>query len=104
MSEIRLLPGMKFMLGGVLYSPGDILPDTEETRGLIKRKKAEWTEEEAPSVPTEGYEAETVKNLAALAKERGIDIPRGTVKAGIIELLEAWDAEHAEDGDNEGAS
>ena len=105
MNEIRLLPGIKFMLGSVLYRPGDILPDTAETRGLVKQKKAEWVEE-IFSVPVEpeGYETETVKNLVALAKERGIDIPRGTVKAGLIELLEVWDAEHAEDGDDEGAS
>ncbi|MDR0652208.1 MAG: hypothetical protein LBG12_02765 [Synergistaceae bacterium] len=102
MSEIRLLPGMKFMLGSVLYRPGDILPDTEETRGLIKRKKAEWIEKEASSVPTEGYEIETVKTLVTLARKREIDIPKGTNKAGIIELLEVWDAEQAEDGDDEG--
>jgi hypothetical protein len=106
MNKIRLLPGMKFMLGSVLYRADDILPDTDETRELIKRKKAEWVEETPPASidSTEGYGAETVKTLAALAKERGIDIPRGANKAGIIELLEVWDAEHAEDGGDEGDS
>jgi hypothetical protein len=107
MGEIRLLPGMKFMLDGVLYSPGDILPDTEDTRELIKQKKAEWTEEPTPCLSsslTEGYWAETVKYLVALAKEREIDIPKGTNKAGIIELLEVWDADRIEDGDDEGDS
>ena len=34
--RIRLLPGMKYMSGGVLYRSGDTLPDTEETR-LLQR-------------------------------------------------------------------
>jgi hypothetical protein len=41
MSKIRLLPGMKFMFGSVLYGPGDILPDTPNTRELVQQKKAE---------------------------------------------------------------
>jgi hypothetical protein len=97
MSEIRLLPGMKFMSGGVLYRPGDILPDTESTRALIKRKKAEWTEEEELLPPVSGgYWDETAKNLYALAKERGIDVPRRANKADIVELLEAWDGANHE--------
>ncbi|MDR1621496.1 MAG: hypothetical protein LBS00_03870 [Synergistaceae bacterium] len=112
MSEIRLLPGMKFMFGGVLYKPGDILSDTEETRKLLKRKKAEWAEaeeeeeeEETPPAVIERYEAETVKALTALAKKRGISIPKGTNKAEIIELLTVSYVDCAEndgDGGDEG--
>jgi hypothetical protein len=37
---IRLLPGEKYLSGGVLYGPGDVLPDTPETRGLVRRGRA----------------------------------------------------------------
>jgi hypothetical protein len=111
MNKIRLLPGMKFMSGGVLYRPGEILPDTEEAHALVKRKKAEEIEapelDEVPDVTPDnpdGYESKIVKNLVEIAKERGIDIPKGTNKVGIIELLKAWDADHVKDGDDEGAS
>ena len=110
MNKIRLLPGMKFMLGGVLYSPEDILPDTADTRGLVRQKKAEYIDgtnvgkASSPPSEQEDYEAQSAKNLTLLAKERGIDIPRGTNKAGLIELLKAWDAEHAGGGGDEGAS
>jgi hypothetical protein len=108
MSGIRLLPGMKFMSGGVLYRPGDILPDTEEVRNLIRRGKARKIDGSAaenavpPPTAEEEYGDLNVKTLVDLAKERGINIPKGTNKAGLIELLEAWDAAHAEDADNEG--
>jgi hypothetical protein len=110
MNGIRLLPGMKFMSGGVLYRPGDILPDTEETRALAKQGKAQIFEGpanlpdggKATEAVFEGYEIQSARTLADLTKERGIELPKGINKAGIIELLEAWDADHAEDGDNEG--
>ncbi|MDR1978557.1 MAG: hypothetical protein LBQ42_07470 [Synergistaceae bacterium] len=97
--KIRLLPGMKFMSGGVLYRPGDILPDTEDSRNLAERGRAEWIGEEIAAVLDgyDGYEEETVKNLVSLAKERDIDIPKGTNKAGIIELLRDWDAQNEGD-------
>jgi hypothetical protein len=115
MSGIRLLPGMKFMSGGVLYRPGDILPDTESARDLVRLGKAQEIEKPATTgtaaealIPAAeensgDYESQSVKALVDLTKERGIDIPKGTNKAGIIELLEAWDAAHAEDGDEGGA-
>ena len=90
--RIRLLPGMKFMLGGVLYRPGDILDENEDTRALVKRKEAEWVEEEEESASDDSYEAKNLKALFELAKERDIEIPKGTNKAGLIELLKAHDA------------
>ncbi|MDR3230263.1 MAG: hypothetical protein LBT65_02390 [Synergistaceae bacterium] len=98
MRKAILLPGMKFMSGGVLYGPGDILPDAKETPALVARGKAEWIDDAESEAITEppildGYELKNVRTLAELAKERGIDIPKGTNKAGIIELLEAWDAD-----------
>jgi hypothetical protein len=102
MRKARLLPGMKFMSGGVLSGPGDMLPDTSETSSLVIRGKAAWIDGKEkensvitlPPVPDiASYEAQTVKALADLAKEREIEIPKGTNKAGIIELLEAWDAD-----------
>jgi hypothetical protein len=109
MSKIRLLPGMKFMSGGVLYRPGDILPDTADALELARQKKAEYIDDEngtqTPVLPVDpdSYEAQSVRILESIAKERGVDIPRGTKKAGIIELLKAWDAEHSGD-DDEGDS
>jgi hypothetical protein len=106
----KLLPGMKFMSGGVLYRGGDILPDTADVRELVLRKKAEYAggaeeaENTSPSAAPEGYEAQSVRILESLAKERGVDIPRGTNKAGIVELLKAWDAEHAGGEGDEGTS
>ncbi|MDR2523681.1 MAG: hypothetical protein LBC93_08300 [Synergistaceae bacterium] len=38
--KIRLPPGGKYLSGGVLYEPGDVLPDTPETRGLVRRGRA----------------------------------------------------------------
>ena len=101
--KIILLPGMKYMSGGTLYRGGDTLPDTEETRALVRKKKAIWEEsmpdEETPqSGETDGYERQRVKDLADIAKAREINLPSGAIKAQIIELLRAWDAE------NEGAS
>jgi hypothetical protein len=103
MGKIRLLPGMKYMSGSVLYRPGDILPDTEDARALVKRGKAEWVKvgkgtgmEAEPLVP-DSYEAKNIRTLWDLVKERGVDVPRGTNKAGIIQLLEAWDAQNSED-------
>ncbi|MDR1509227.1 MAG: hypothetical protein LBS53_06275 [Synergistaceae bacterium] len=109
MRKIRLLPGMKFMSGSVLYRPGDILPDTADTLDLVRQKKAEYVggadEGNSPalSAETESYEIKNVRTLEYLAKERDIDIPRGTNKAGIIALLKAWDIEHAGGDGNEGA-
>jgi hypothetical protein len=105
----KLLPGMKFMSGGVLYKAGDILPDTADVRELAQQKKAELlggTDEAnapAPLAEPESYEAKSVRILESLAKERGVDIPRGTNKAGIIELLKTWDAGCSGD-DDEGDS
>jgi hypothetical protein len=106
MGGILLLPGMKFMSGGVLYRPGDILPDTESARNLVKQGKAQEIEDTAPVdagiEDNEDYESQSIRTLVELTKERGIDIPKGTNKAGIIELLKAWDADHAEGTGNEG--
>ena len=101
--KITLLPGMKYMSGGVLYRGGDALPDTEYTRALVRQRKAMFAsdelEDEAPQTgETDGYERQRVKDLTDLAKARGIDLPSGANKAQIIELLRAWDTE------NEGAS
>ena len=120
---IRLLPGRKFLSGGVLYKPGDILPYTQETMELLKQKKAvveaekedketitaiNQSDEETPlnietaELHTEDYEEQRVKDLVETAKKRGIELPGGANKAKIIELLRAWDAEHG--GKNEGTS
>ena len=88
--RIRLLPGMKYMSGGVLYRSGDTLPDTEETRAMVKRKEAEYLDDE-PEKSTDDYESMNVKSLQELAQARGIDIPKGTNKAGIVELLKNAD-------------
>jgi hypothetical protein len=100
---------MKFISSGVLYSPGDILPDTESARNLMRQGKAQRVEDsmrgmqdETAVSALEGYGNKSAKTLADLAKERGIDIPKGSAKAEIIELLEAWDADRAEGGNNEG--
>ena len=107
--KIRLLPGMKFMLGGVLYRPGDILPDNDDTRRLIKAKEAEWLEDEEEDLETDGsgetaktstpeptgYWAESVKVLTEMLKTRSIDIPKGAKKADLVALLEADDNEGA---------
>jgi hypothetical protein len=97
----------------VLYRPGDILPDTADARELVKQKKAVYVdgagvgdgEEKTPPPPAESdsYESKSVRALELLAKERGIEIPRGTNKAGIVELLKDW-AEHAGGGGDEGES
>jgi hypothetical protein len=95
----------------VLYKPGDILPDTADTQELVKRKKAVYvdgdgdSEEKTPPPPAESdsYESKSVRALELPAKERGIEIPRGTNKAGIVELLKDW-AEHAGGGGDEGDS
>ena len=100
--KIVLLSGMKYMSGGTLYRGGDTLPDTEETRALVRKKKATWEEsmpgEETPqSGETDGYERQRVKDLTDLAKARGVELPGGAIKAQIIELLRAWDAENEGD-------
>jgi hypothetical protein len=77
------------------------MPDTEDTRALVQHKKAEYIGEDDENTAPEGYEAQNVRSLESLAKERGIDIPRGTKKGEIIEFLKAWDAEHA-GGDGDG--
>ena len=105
--KIILLPGMKFMSGGVLYKPGDILPDTEDARALVQKKKAalydDTLDEDVPSVrETDGYERQRVKDLSDLAKGREISIPSGANKAQIIELLRAWDVENGNDDEDEG--
>ena len=108
--KIRLLPGMKFMLGGVLYKPGDILPDNDDTRKLIKAKEAEWLDDDEevletgetvegavkPSDPEPtGYWVEGVRVLTEMLKERNIVIPKGAKKADLVALLEADDNEGA---------
>ena len=103
--KIVLLPGMKFMSGGVLYRAGDALPDTEETRNLVRKRKAvyegipdeEVSDDEPVTGKADGYEKLKVKDLVDLAKAREIDIPGGAVKAQIIELLRVWDAENEGD-------
>jgi hypothetical protein len=104
MNKIQLLPGMKFMSGGVLYRAGDILPDTADARELVRQKKAEWIDAAVDDEShVDSYETQNVRTLEAMAEERGIGIPRGTKKAGIIERLRVWDTEHLE-ADDEGDS
>ena len=108
--KIILLPGMKFMSGGVLYKPGDILPDTDDARELVQKGKAVLVNRVENETPNEkkvygepdesadGYEKQKVKDLADLARARGINLPSGANKTQIVELLRAGDAQ------NEGAS
>jgi hypothetical protein len=109
--KIQLLPGGKYLSGGVLYKPGALLPDTQETRELVKRKKALLMEDEQEEEQqTDGYGVLKVKDLTALTKERGILLPSGANKAQIIELLRAWDdspqtgESDGGDAENEGTS
>ena len=97
--KIILLPGMKFVSGSILYRAGEVLPDTESTRALVRKKKAVWQEEtpevDASSVSeTDGYEKQRVKDLTDIAKARGVDLPSGANKAQTIGLLRAWDVKN----------
>lgn len=96
--KIQLLPGRKYLSGGILYAPGDFLPDTKETRELVRNKRAALVEDETEEDNDIPYLNQTVKDLDELAKARGIDIPKGTNKDGLVALLTEWDAK------NEGAS
>ena len=103
--RIRLLPGGKFLSGGVVYKPGDLLPDTPDTRRLAERKlaaletavsaeaDADAAEAEKISAEAGEYEAQKVKELTDLAQERGIELPRSATKSKIIGLLKEWDAD-----------
>ena len=95
--KIKLLPGRKYLSGNVLYAPGDFLPDTKETRALVRNKRAALVEDETEEDNDITYLNQTVKYLYELAKVRGIDIPKGTNKDGIVALLIKWDAENAGD-------
>ena len=101
---------------GRMYEPGDTLPagDSKMVEAWLQAESAEWTgeaEEHAQEAPegnqdatedTEGtldvvsghltresLETMTKTNLEKLAKDMGVEIPRGATKALIIDRLAA---------------
>lgn len=100
---------------GRMYEPGDTLPagDSKMVEAWLEAKSAEWTgEDQEPAqeaqegqenqgaaegtldvvdghLTREGLETMTKANLEKLAKDMGVEIPRGAAKALIIERLAA---------------
>ena len=89
--KARLLSG-RVLCGGVLYGPGDLLPEMEGVPGLIAEGRAEHleavSEAEAEDVASkEDYEARTMRDLTELARSRGIEVVKGMSKADLIGIL-----------------
>ena len=97
---------------GRMYEPGDTLPagDSKMVEAWLQAESAEWTgEDQKPAqegqesqgaaegtldvvdghLTREGLETMTKANLEKLAKDMGVEIPRGATKALIIERLAA---------------
>lgn len=97
---------------GRMYEPGDALPagDSKMVEAWLQAESAEWTgEDQKPAregqeiqgaaegtldvvdghLTREGLETMTKANLEKLAKDMGVEIPRGATKALIIERLAA---------------
>ena len=97
---------------GRMYEPGDALPagDSKMVEAWLQAESAAWTgEAEEPAqegqeiqgaaegtldvvdghLTREGLETMTKANLEKLAKDMGVEIPRGATKALIIERLAA---------------
>lgn len=97
---------------GRMYEPGDALPagDSKMVEAWLQAESAEWTgEDQKPAregqegqgaaegaldvvdghLTREGLETTTKANLEKLAKDMGVEIPRGATKALIIERLAA---------------
>ena len=82
----------RVLCGGILYSPGDLLPEMERVPGLIAEGRAERleavSEAEAEDVASkEDYEARTMRDLTELARNRGIEVVKGMSKADLIGIL-----------------
>ena len=93
--KARLLSG-RVLCGGVLYGPGDLLPEMEGVPGLIAEGRAERleavSEAEAEDVASkEDYEARTMRDLTELARNRDIEVVKGMSKAELIGILRASD-------------
>ena len=101
---------------GRMYEPGDALPagDSKMVEAWLQAESAEWTgEDQKPAqegqeiqgaaegtldvvdghLTREGLETMTKANLEKLAKDMGVEIPRGATKALIIERLAAVSVE-----------
>ena len=97
---------------GRMYEPGDTLPagDSKMVEAWLQAESAEWTgEDQKPAqegqeiqgaaegtldvvdghLTRESLETMTKANLEKLAKDMGVEIPRGATKALIIERLAA---------------
>ena len=97
---------------GRMYEPGDALPagDSKMVEAWLQAESAEWTgEDQKPAqegqeiqgaaegtldvvdghLTRESLETMTKANLEKLAKDMGVEIPRGATKALIIERLAA---------------
>lgn len=89
--KARLLSG-RVLCGGVLYGPGDLLPEMEGIPGLIAEGRAERLETASEAAaegaaPKEDYEARTMRDLTELARSRGIEVVKGMSKADLIGIL-----------------
>ena len=97
---------------GRMYEPGDALPagDSKMVEAWLQAESAEWTgEDQKPAqegqeiqgaaegtldvvdghLTRESLETMTKANLEKLAKDMGVELPRGATKALIIERLAA---------------
>lgn len=97
--KIRLLSG-RVLCGGVLYGPGDLLPERDEFADLIAEGRAERLEavseaEAEGAAPKEDYEARTMRDLTELARSRGIEVVKGMSKADLIGILRDSDGSGA---------
>ena len=93
--KARLLSG-RVLCGGVLYGPGDLLPEMEGVPALVAEGRAEIPaaehEAENRSEPgSEDYEARTMRDLTELARNRGVEVVKGMSKAELIGILRASD-------------
>ena len=72
-------------------------PGREAFYALIDGKKVSLKElSKDAGAEVETYEKLSVKELKAEAKERGIEFDKKAGKPALVELLEAWDEEHAD--------
>lgn len=119
---IRLKTGCKFYHDGILYHPGDELPETEDSLKLLETGKAERKPDASklpenkprkpegdntppppgnePPAAESPYDELTVRQMKDLIAERGLSLPKKVNKGALSEVLEAGDK--ALENDDEG--